>query len=323
MLQQTQVQTVIPYFDRFMHSYPSLAALSHASEDEVLAHWSGLGYYRRAKLLHKAAQTIFQEHDGEFPETLSELLSLPGIGRSTAGAILAGGFDRRGVVLDGNVKRVLARFHAIEGPVNQSSVEKRLWALADEHTPAFDCANYVQAVMDLGATCCTRHEPKCESCPLKQRCLAYETDRVHQLPERATRGKSRKESIRFMLFVDEENRFLLQKQPSHGVWSSLWLPLICDTEKTTQEALEEIGYEESKFQEIGALKPFNHVLTHIRFDVGASVIRLLDVGERTKDSSKFRWYKMACEPTIAVASITNKLLEMGLNKLEAEPTVNR
>jgi A/G-specific adenine glycosylase len=172
MLQQTQVQTVIPYFERFMKRFPDVAALANAAQDEVLQHWSGLGYYARARNLRKAAKVIRDEHGGTFPDAFEAVTALPGIGRSTAGAILALAFDQRHPILDGNVKRVLARHEAVEGWPGKTAVAKRLWDIADKYTPGNDVAAYTQAIMDLGATLCTRSRPACERCPVAEDCAA-------------------------------------------------------------------------------------------------------------------------------------------------------
>lgn len=172
MLQQTQVTTVIPYYERFMHSFPDVLTLANASQDAVLKHWEGLGYYTRARNLHKAAQTIRDQHQGKFPHTLEEVEALSGIGRSTAGAILSLACGQAHAILDGNVKRVLARYHAIEGYPGQTAIQKQLWQHAEQHLPTTRNAAYTQAMMDMGATLCTRSKPVCLLCPLKDDCTA-------------------------------------------------------------------------------------------------------------------------------------------------------
>ena len=184
MLQQTQVQTVIPYFNRFVDRFPDVGALATAKQDEVLSHWSGLGYYARARNLHKAAQQIVLEHGGRFPETLDAVIGLPGIGRSTAGAILALAKGQRHAILDGNVKRVLARFDAIAGWPGKAQVAADLWAIAERYTPDERAAGYTQAIMDLGATLCTRSKPACDRCPVSGDCEALRTDSVEAYPGR-------------------------------------------------------------------------------------------------------------------------------------------
>jgi A/G-specific adenine glycosylase len=182
MLQQTQVQTVVPYFERFMQSFPDVLALADAAQDDVLRHWSGLGYYARARNLHRAAGIVRDEHGGAFPETLEAVMALPGIGRSTAGAILSIAFGQRHAILDGNVKRVLARHSGIAGWPGLTSVAKELWAIAERNTPDTRVADYTQAIMDLGATLCTRSNPACERCPVATDCETRTMGTVTLIP---------------------------------------------------------------------------------------------------------------------------------------------
>ncbi|MEJ2095511.1 MAG: A/G-specific adenine glycosylase, partial [Gammaproteobacteria bacterium] len=208
MLQQTQVKTVIPYYQRFMTRFPDVACLARAGQDEVLHVWTGLGYYARARNLHRAAKEITQSHHGHFPETLVGLMALPGIGRSTAGAILSLAMGQRAVILDGNVKRVLARYHAVSGWPGKVAVQNQLWALADDHTPAKRVTEYTQAIMDLGATICIRRDPRCESCPLKDSCLACAQGKPNDYPSsRAAKSKPvrRKGGLDFGSFEANEH----------------------------------------------------------------------------------------------------------------------
>ena len=191
MLQQTQVKTVIPYFERFMAALPQVQALAEAPEDRVLHLWTGLGYYARARNLHRSAQRVARELDGQFPETLAGLCDLPGVGRSTAGAILSIALGQRASILDGNVKRVLARYHRVEGWPGRSAVHQSLWDIAEQYTPAERCADYSQAIMDLGATLCTRSKPACDDCPLRGDCEA----RLHGV-KHSIQAKSRKKTCR-------------------------------------------------------------------------------------------------------------------------------
>jgi len=223
MLQQTQVQTVIPYYERFMQRFPSIKALAEASEDDVLHHWSGLGYYARARNLHKAAQIIQSRHQGVFPNKFNQVLALPGIGRSTAGAILAFAFQQRHPILDGNVKRVLCRYHGIEGYPGVKLVETQLWQLADQHTPNQQLPAYTQAIMDLGATCCTRAKPHCLTCPQKADCFAFNHHQTDVLPHRKPKPSFRKKKSVFMLVIADQHRQLyLIKRPASGIWGSLY-----------------------------------------------------------------------------------------------------
>jgi A/G-specific adenine glycosylase len=224
MLQQTQVATVIGYYQRFMQRFPDVARLAAAPLDEVLHLWSGLGYYSRARNLHRAAQKIVNEHGGEVPGELAVLAELPGIGRSTAAAILALAFERRASILDGNVRRVLARYFAIEGAPGQSVVERELWWRSEQCTPQSNVAVYTQAIMDFGATLCTRSEPLCMHCPLRDDCVAQRSGRVHELPSPRARRLRGTRRVVMLLAVDPDGRVLLQRRPPLGVWGGLWTP---------------------------------------------------------------------------------------------------
>ncbi|MCC6208502.1 MAG: A/G-specific adenine glycosylase [Gammaproteobacteria bacterium] len=222
MLQQTQVATVIPYYERFMQRFADVRALAAAPLDEVLHLWSGLGYYARARNLHRAAGIVCGAHGGEFPADLERMQSLPGIGRSTAGAILALALGQRHPILDGNVKRVLARYHAVEGWPGQPAVERRLWELAEAHTPTDRVGAYTQAIMDLGATLCMRGAPDCARCPLAAECRARHTGRVKDYPAaRPRRDKPERESTMLVL-TNDAGEILLERRPPAGIWGGLW-----------------------------------------------------------------------------------------------------
>jgi A/G-specific adenine glycosylase len=224
MLQQTQVATVIGYYERFMQRFPDVWRLAAAPLDEVLHLWSGLGYYSRARNLHAAAQRLVGEHDGVLPGELEALAALPGIGRSTAAAIIALAFDRRASILDGNVKRVLARYFAIEGAPGQRATEQELWRRAEQCTPHADFAVYTQAIMDFGATLCTRHDPMCMHCPLRADCAAQRLGRVHELPSPRARRERPTRQVVMLLALDPGGRVLLQHRAPAGVWGGLWTP---------------------------------------------------------------------------------------------------
>jgi A/G-specific adenine glycosylase len=222
MLQQTQVATVIPYYQRFMHSFPDVQSLAEASADAVLAHWSGLGYYSRARNLHKAAQQVRDEHGGVFPQQIEAVMALPGIGRSTAGAILALACDQHHAILDGNVKRVLSRHRAVEGWPGKRGVEKRLWQLAEQTTPAERTADYTQAIMDLGATLCSRNKPRCGDCPVGSDCVAAAEGRVAEFPGKKPRKALPQRKTRMLLLQNGAGELLLQRRPPSGIWGGLW-----------------------------------------------------------------------------------------------------
>ena len=221
MLQQTQVATVIPYYQRFMSVFGSVSALAYAEQEEVMKYWSGLGYYTRARNLHQAAQIIITEHGGKFPESLEAIEALPGIGRSTAAAIAAFAFGQRQAILDGNVKRLFARHFGISGWTGQPAVEKQLWALAESLLPETGIEAYTQGLMDLGATLCTRSLPDCARCPFQSTCVAYNEDRVAELPSPRPR-KSIPEKTTIMLILCSGTDVLLEKRPSKGIWGGLW-----------------------------------------------------------------------------------------------------
>jgi A/G-specific adenine glycosylase len=224
MLQQTQVSTVLGYYQRFMQRFPDVATLAAAPLDEVLHLWSGLGYYSRARHLHRAAQLILSDCAGALPEDRDRLAQLPGIGRSTAAAILALALDRREAILDGNVKRVLARYFAIDGAPNQRAIQQELWRHAEECTPISNIAVYTQAIMDLGATLCTRRQPLCPQCPLNARCAARLAGRVHELPTPRARAARPTRGTIMLLARRQDGQVLLQRRPAHGVWGGLWTP---------------------------------------------------------------------------------------------------
>lgn len=213
MLQQTQVKTVIPYFEKFIHSFPDVLSLANAHEDAVLHHWSGLGYYARARNLHKAAQQVRDVHNGQFPLVFDDVLALPGIGRSTAGAILAQAEGQKRAILDGNVKRVLARFYTVHGWTGQLKIQQQLWQLAEQLTPEKRLADYTQAIMDLGATLCTRSKPGCLQCPLQSECEAYATDQVKLLPTPKPKKTLPVKTVRMLLLRNTEEQILLEKRP--------------------------------------------------------------------------------------------------------------
>ena len=224
MLQQTQVATVIDYYDRFMQRFPDVATLAAAPLDEVLHLWSGLGYYSRARNLHRAAQLLVEQRGGALPATAAELAELPGIGRSTAAAILALSAGERGAILDGNVRRVLARCFLVTGAPTPSATERRLWQLAELCTPHEDVAAYTQAIMDLGATVCVRRRPLCAACPLEPHCAAKRSRRQHEMPAPRARTVRRMRAVVMLLAQRRDGSVLLERRPERGVWGGLWCP---------------------------------------------------------------------------------------------------
>lgn len=309
MLQQTQAQTVIPYFERFTSKLPTVMSLAEAPLDDVLSLWTGLGYYRRARLLHKAAQRVAREHNGQVPNTLDALIDLPGVGRSTAGAILSSGFDQPGVILDGNVKRVIARFHAVDGEVRRAAVLNQLWSLAEAHTPNERNAEYAQAIMDLGATCCTKTAPDCSQCPISSRCEALDANKVDQYPNPNQRTSVRNESLNLVLIVDAEGRSLLQRQPEDGLWGGLWLPMRIAGDSCVAALLTQLGFNTGNVQREEVLAPFTHTLSHIRFKVAAHVIYLADASDCDLSHDDLVWFDRNDSPSIGLSKLTLALLE--------------
>ncbi|HEY5019612.1 MAG TPA: A/G-specific adenine glycosylase, partial [Steroidobacteraceae bacterium] len=231
MLQQTQVSTVIGYYQRFMQRFPDVVSLAVAPLDEVLHLWSGLGYYSRARNLQRAAQRIVSDFGGQLPDQREQLAQLPGIGRSTAAAILALARGRREAILDGNVKRVLARYFGIEGALSERATERELWDRAEQCTPSMQVAVYTQAIMDFGATLCTRRQPRCQQCPLQADCAAYRSGRVEQLPAPRARAVRRTRGVVMLLASREDGGVLLRRRPPHGVWGGLWTPPEFDSQE--------------------------------------------------------------------------------------------
>ena len=255
MLQQTQVATVIGYYGRFLQRFPDVAALAAAPLDEVLALWSGLGYYSRARHLHRCAQAVVQQHGGAFPRDSDTLATLPGIGRSTAAAIAAFCAGERVAILDGNVKRVLGRVLAFEGDVGQPAQERALWALAQELVPAQDVGIYTQGLMDLGATLCARRAPRCADCPVAPDCAARAQGRAEDLPVR-TRRLRRSQREQALLWLEQGSRLWLTRRPEQGVWAGLWsLPEWPDLVTLQRQVADWPGQPE-------ALAAIDHALTH-------------------------------------------------------------
>jgi len=271
MLQQTQVGTVIPYYQRFVASFPNIATLAAATEDQVLAHWSGLGYYARGRNLHKAARIIVERHHGEFPHELEQILELPGIGRSTAAAVCALAFHQRRAILDGNVKRVLARYCGIEGWAGSRQVEELLWQQAEVLLPQDDVAIYTQSLMDMGATVCTRSKPKCVLCPVQADCVALQTDRITELPTPRPKKTVPERHATFLLLM-HGNDILLEKRPGSGIWGGMWCPPQFDDEVAARDWFGRNGMEASEGER---LETFTHTFTHFKLHITPLKIQLV------------------------------------------------
>ena len=264
MLQQTQVATVIPYYLRFLAAFPDVRALAGAPLDRVLEHWSGLGYYRRAHHLHAAARAIVVLHGGAFPRDPSSIATLPGIGRSTAAAIAAFAFGARAAILDGNVKRVLARHRGIEGFPGAPNVEAELWMVAESFIPKRDIETYTQALMDLGATVCTRATPRCDACPVARDCIASRDGRVMELPSPRPKKALPQRAVR-MLVVERAGAILLEKRPAVGIWGGLWsLPEIEPDADIARHCKARFAANVIVGEELG---PIEHSVTHYRLTI--------------------------------------------------------
>jgi len=304
MLQQTQVTTVIPYFERFVATLPDLPTLASAPLDTVLALWSGLGYYSRARNLHCAARLCLEEHAGELPADLESLAALPGIGRSTAGAILALAHGRRVPILDGNVKRVLTRLHAVRGWPGQASIAKTLWEFADRHTPEIRAADYTQAIMDLGATVCTRHNPRCETCPLRIGCAARRLGLVAQLPERKPGRVLPTRETCLLVVRDRDGRILLERRPPAGVWARLWsLPEVA-TPQAAAAPLRTLGLVHAPT----ALAPIAHGFSHYHLHIQPLLADVHGAGG-IADSADRRWCTRADLATLGLPAPVRRLLD--------------
>ncbi len=290
MLQQTQVTTVIPYFERFMDRFTSVTELARADVDEVLHLWSGLGYYARGRNLHRAAKFVVDQYAGIFPRNLEALIALPGIGRSTAGAILALTHGDRHPILDGNVKRVLARYHEIAGWPGETQVLKQLWSQAEKHTPQRRIADYTQAIMDLGATVCMRSKPCCTQCPLRKSCDARAHETQEQFPGRKKRRPLPLKQARFVIARAHDGSTLLHKRPPVGIWGGLW-----SFPEIEQDEDINIWCRAHGLQQIGATVEhpiLTHTFTHFRLAITPLECAVGEKGRSIMDSDQWLWYNI-------------------------------
>lgn len=308
MLQQTQVQTVLPYFERFLSRFPDLISLSKAPIDEVLHLWSGLGYYSRARNLHKAAQVLMQDHDGQFPRDTTTLELLPGVGRSTAGAIAAMAFGEKAAILDGNVKRVLCRFHSVAGYPGDSAVSRHLWTLAEEHTPDEQLADYTQAIMDLGATVCTRRQPACAKCPLFERCNARILGAIDRFPQPKPKRTLPEQERIFALLVRGDGACLLERRPPSGIWGGLWSPPERPSNTSPEAFEEEFGMRLIEHASID-IQPFVHTFTHFRLQVNPRVFEVhSDLSHQIGEHTDRLWYSPGDNQPIGLSAVASRLL---------------
>ncbi len=306
MLQQTQVSTVIPYYNRFMSVYPSVTDLAEAPLDDVLSLWTGLGYYARARNMHRAAQMVVRDFGGTFPSSVETLETLPGIGRSTAGAIVTLGHGGWAPILDGNVKRVLARFHAIEGWPGKADVLAALWAASESHTPKKRTGDYTQGIMDLGATLCTKSNPGCLYCPVSDGCQARIESRPADFPGRKPKKATPIRSTVFLQCVDREGRVLLERRPPTGIWGGLWsFPELIDKHdintwlsdnglRLTGKATEKPGH--------------SHTFSHFKLDITPVMCQVETSLSRISDADHHRWFTMSEALTLGLPAPVLKML---------------
>ena len=306
MLQQTQVATVIPYFERFTARFATVADLAAGGIDDVLHLWSGLGYYSRARNLHATAQRVVAEHGGVFPDDQDTLATLPGIGRSTAAAIIALAHDRPAAILDGNVKRVLARYHAEAGWPGESAVMKRLWAHAERHLPARRVRDYTQALMDLGATLCTRTRPACERCPLQGDCRAAAAGNPGDYPGRRPRRSVPHRTTCFLIIENAAGRVLLERRPPSGVWGGLWCFPEAADEAGIAARMAALGL--ARYEAIARLPPVAHTFTHFRLAITPLVLRAEEAATTLRDGDDLHWYSADDSTRIGLSAPVARLL---------------
>jgi A/G-specific adenine glycosylase len=310
MLQQTQVSTVIPYYDRFMARFPDVVSLTLAPDDDVLALWTGLGYYARARNLHKTAKMICEDFGGVFPADPETIQTLPGIGRSTAAAIYSIACGGRAPILDGNVKRVLSRYATIGGWAGNKEVENRLWLLAEELTPQTRVADYTQAIMDLGATLCTRSKPQCSSCPVQSGCQAFATNSQSEHPGKKPRKVTPVREIHMLIIENTAGEILLEQRPNSGIWGGLWsLPEVANHD----DALYYIDTKLNTKAELQAWPVMRHTFSHFHLDISPIHIKLSGeiaaVAEARVEERQQLWYKGHTKQQVGLAAPVKKLLD--------------
>ena len=313
MLQQTQVAAVVPYFERFVARFPDVAALANADLDDVLHLWSGLGYYARARNLHRAARIVVSGCGGVMPDTVEALVELPGIGRSTAGAIVAQAFDRPATILDGNVRRVLARVHRVPGPPSLATTRRRLWQLAQAHTPETRAADYAQAIMDLGATVCRRTRPGCADCPVRELCAAHAADEAERYPQPAGRRPRRLEHRRYFVLTVPSGSCYVERRPSSGVWEGLFSPPERPADLPTAAFLGQLGVDTKLVESWRSAPPFRHGFTHFDLMVLPVYVRL-----RARPEDLPGTWVVPGHHRLGVSVVADKLLR-ATQPLELEP----
>ena len=312
MLQQTQVKTVIPYFEKFMKSFPTVQSLADAEQDEVLKHWSGLGYYARARNMHAAAKIVRDDFNGKFPEDIDTIQSLKGIGRSTGAAILSIANNQPEPILDGNVKRVLSRVFAVEGWPGKADVLKKLWVLAEEITPQKRNADYTQAIMDLGATLCTRSKPKCEDCPLSADCIANTDSTQADFPERKPKKIIPEKQAIMLIIRNEKANVMMLKRPPVGIWGGLWCFPQFDNEADASNWLS--SYTSDDLSSASRMPILSHTFSHFKLHIQPLIIeQKTPINSSVMENHETLWYNINTEfdggLTAPVTTLLNTLRE--------------
>lgn len=303
MLQQTQVATVIPYFQRFMQRFPQLIDLANAPQDEVLHHWTGLGYYARARNLHKAAQQVRDQYNGDMPQSLEKIMALPGIGRSTAGAILSLADGQSHSILDGNVKRVLARYFAVEGWPGNKKVQDQLWQYADKLTPKKNTSSYTQAMMDLGATLCTRSKPKCDQCPVTRGCIAFARGSQSNYPGKKPK-KVMPEKHTLMLLPMWRDQVLIYKRPAQGLWGGLWGFYEAEDEVQLEHIAAQLNIPEYRVRK---LESFRHTFSHFHLHITPIVLQLNQPPPIQVQERQQMWFDLKQPANVGLSAPSKKI----------------
>jgi len=307
MLQQTQVKTVERYYDRFLAEFPDPLTLANAELDHVLHLWSGLGYYARARNLHRAAQLVRDDHDGELPEDVDALHALPGIGRSTAAAILALSRNRKYAILDGNVKRVLARYRGVDGWPGKTDVSRTLWAYAEHFTPPTRVSDYTQAIMDLGATLCTRRKPDCERCPLRKACIGRQDGRIDELPGAKPKRAKPLREVMVLMVMNEDGDVLLEKRDASGIWGGLWgLPETSVDAEIRESCFRLVGRYPQSVQSRPVVR---HSFSHFDLDMTPVEAHIGKSAPRVMEADRWLWYKLSRPAKVGLAAPVSRLLK--------------
>ncbi|MGF1701541.1 A/G-specific adenine glycosylase [Photobacterium makurazakiensis] len=308
MLQQTQVATVIPYFERFMARFPSVADLAAAEQDEVLHLWTGLGYYARARNLHKAAKLIVSDYNGIFPTDIEQVIALPGIGRSTAGAVLSLSLRQHHAILDGNVKRTLARCYAVEGWPGKKPVENKLWDIAEANTPDQGVERYNQAMMDMGAMICTRSKPKCELCPVSSLCQAKAMARQTDFPGKKPK-KTMPEKQTWFAILQCHDEVWLEKRPPAGIWGGLWCFPQHDSADLTSLMEHRLGQQSDLITDTEQLNAFRHTFSHYHLDIVPMRLSLSQQPNIVSEANQGQWYNLNQPAEVGLATPVKQILE--------------